>query len=85
MPTLLQNSDEPIDGDGAPDLNAHRVFAGAVKGFEAQRLLEAQVAGGGVQGIGGRLEFDAKGIVGVEVGGLPKCGLMKGLGLLHFK
>src|ERR1039458_1510325 len=40
MQTFFQNGDEQIDGDGRPDLGAHRVGRRAVKGFDAQRLLE---------------------------------------------
>jgi hypothetical protein len=40
MQTFFQNGDEQINGDGAPDLGAHRVGAGAIKGFDAQVLLE---------------------------------------------
>ena len=40
MQTFFQNSDEQIDGDGRPDLDAHRVGRGAVKGFDAQMLLD---------------------------------------------
>ena len=39
MQTVFQNGDGQINGDGAPDLSAHGVWAGAVKGFAAQRLL----------------------------------------------
>ena len=40
MQTFFQNGDEQINGDGAPDLGAHRVGAGAIKGFDAQMLLD---------------------------------------------
>jgi len=40
MQTFFQNGDEQIDGDGRPDLSAHRVGRGAVKGFDAQMLLD---------------------------------------------
>ena len=40
MQTLFQNGDEQINGDGGPDLGAHRVWRGAVKGFDAQMLLD---------------------------------------------
>jgi len=40
MQAFLENSDEQINGDGAPDLGAHGVGAGAVKGFDAQMLLD---------------------------------------------
>ena len=40
MQTFFQNGDEQINGDGGPDLGAHGVRAGAVKGFAAQMLLE---------------------------------------------
>ena len=40
MQTLFQDGDEQINGDGAPDLGAHRVGAGAIKGFDAQMLLD---------------------------------------------
>lgn len=40
MQTFFQNSDEQINGDGAPDLGAHGVGAGAVKGFDAEMLLD---------------------------------------------
>jgi len=40
MQTLFQNGDEQINGDGGPDLSAHRVWRGAVKGFDAQMLLD---------------------------------------------
>ena len=40
MQTVFQNGDGQINGDGGPDLSAHGVWAGAVKGFDAQRLLE---------------------------------------------
>ena len=35
MQTLFQNGDEQVNGDGTPDLGAHRVWRGAVKGFDA--------------------------------------------------
>ena len=40
MQAFFQNSDEQINGDGAPDLGAHSVGAGAVKGFDAEMLLD---------------------------------------------
>ena len=40
MQTFFQNGDEQINGDGGPDLGAHRVGRGAVKGFDAQMLLD---------------------------------------------
>src|SRR5208282_584259 len=40
MQTFFQNGDEQVNGDGAPDLGAQGVGAGAVKGFDAQMLLE---------------------------------------------
>ena len=40
MQTFFQNGDEQIDGDGGPDLGAHRIWRGAVKGFDAQMLLD---------------------------------------------
>ena len=40
MQTFFQNGDKQIDGDGTPDLGAHGVGAGAIKGFDAQMLLE---------------------------------------------
>src|ERR1035437_4752418 len=40
MQTVFQNGDEQINGDGGPDLGAHRVGAGAIKGFDAQMLLD---------------------------------------------
>ena len=40
MKTLFQDGDEPIDGDGTPDLRAPGVGARAVKGFDAQMLLD---------------------------------------------
>ena len=40
MQAFLQNGDEQINGDGCPDLGAHGVWAGAVKGFDAQMLLD---------------------------------------------
>ena len=40
MQTLFQNGDEQINGDGGPDLSANRVWRGAVKGFDAQMLLD---------------------------------------------
>jgi len=40
MQTFFQNGDEQINGDGAPDLGAHGVGAGAIKGFDAQMLLD---------------------------------------------
>jgi hypothetical protein len=40
MQTFFQNGDEQINGDGGPDLRAHRVWRGAVKGFDAQMLLD---------------------------------------------
>jgi len=40
MQTLFQNGDEQINGDGGPDLGAHRVGRRAVKGFDAQMLLD---------------------------------------------
>ena len=40
MQTFFQNGDEQINGDGAPNWGAHRVGAGAIKGFDAQMLLD---------------------------------------------
>ena len=40
MQTFFQNGDEQINGDGGPDLSADRVWRGAVKGFDAQMLLD---------------------------------------------
>ena len=40
MQPFFQNGDEQVNGDGAPDLGAHGVGRGAVKGFDAQMLLE---------------------------------------------
>ena len=40
MQTFFQNGDEQINGDGGPDLDAHGVWASAIKGFDAQMLLE---------------------------------------------
>ena len=40
MQTFFQEGDEQINGDGTPDLGAHGVGAGAIKGFDAQMLLE---------------------------------------------
>ena len=39
MQTFFQNGDEQVNGDGAPDLVAHRVGRRAVKGLHAQMLL----------------------------------------------
>jgi len=40
MQALFQNGDEQINGDGGPDLSAHRVGRGAVEGFDAEMLLD---------------------------------------------
>ena len=40
MQAFFQNGDEQVNGDGAPDLGAHRVGAGAIKGFDTQMLLD---------------------------------------------
>ncbi len=40
MQTFFQNGDEQINGDGGPDLGAHGVGAGAIKGFDTQMLLD---------------------------------------------
>ena len=40
MQTFFQNGDEQINGDGAPDLGAHRVGRRAIKGFDPQMLLD---------------------------------------------
>ena len=40
METLFQNSHEQINGDGTPDLGAHGVGTGAVKGFDSEMLLD---------------------------------------------
>lgn len=40
MQTFFQNGDQQVNGDGAPDLGAHGVGRSAVKGFDAQMLLE---------------------------------------------
>ncbi len=40
MQTFFQNGDEQVNGDGAPDLGAHRIGRRAVKGFDAQMLLD---------------------------------------------
>jgi hypothetical protein len=36
MQPLFENGDEPVNGDGAPDLGAHGVLARALKGIDAQ-------------------------------------------------
>ena len=38
--TLLQDRDQYVDGDGNPDLSLHGVLTIAVKGFDAQVLLD---------------------------------------------
>ena len=40
MQAFFQEGDEQINGDGTPDLRAHGVGTGAVKGFDAQLLLD---------------------------------------------
>jgi len=40
MQTFFQNGDEQVNGDGTPDLGAHRVGRRAIKGFDAQMLLD---------------------------------------------
>ena len=40
MQTFFQDGNEQINGDGGPDLGPHRVGRRAVKGFDAQVLLE---------------------------------------------
>ena len=40
MQAFFQDGDEQINGDGGPDLSAHRVWRGAVKGLDAQMLLD---------------------------------------------
>jgi len=40
MQPFFQNGDEQINGDGGPDLSAHRVGRRAVKGFDPQMLLD---------------------------------------------
>jgi hypothetical protein len=40
MKTYFRNGNEQINGDGTPDLGAHRVGRRAVKGFDAQMLLD---------------------------------------------
>ena len=40
MQTFFQNGDEQINGDRAPDLGAHGVRTGAIKGFDAQMLFD---------------------------------------------
>ena len=40
MQTFFQNGDEQINGNGDPDLGANGVGPGAVKGFDAQMLLD---------------------------------------------
>ena len=40
MQTFFQDGDEQINGDGAPDLGAHGVGAGAIEGFDAQMLFD---------------------------------------------
>ena len=40
MQPFFQNGDEQINGDGGPDLSAHRVGRRAVKGFDAQMLFD---------------------------------------------
>src|ERR1035437_5795382 len=40
MQTFFQNSDEQIHGEGTPDLGAHGVRTGAVKGFAAEMLFD---------------------------------------------
>ena len=40
MNPFFQDGDEQINGDGAPDLNAHGVLARAVESFDAEMLLD---------------------------------------------
>jgi hypothetical protein len=40
MQTFFQNGGEQINGDGGPDLGAHRVGRRAVEGFDAQMPLD---------------------------------------------
>ena len=40
MQTFFQNGDEQVNGDGTPNLGAHRVGRRAVKGLDAQMLLD---------------------------------------------
>ena len=40
MQPFFQNGHEQLNGDGGPDLGAHRVGAGAIKGFDAQMLFD---------------------------------------------
>ena len=40
METLFEDGDEQINGDGAPDLDAHGIGACAVEGFDAQMLFD---------------------------------------------
>ena len=40
MQTFFQNGDEHVNGDGGPDLGAHRIGRRAVKSFDTQMLLD---------------------------------------------
>ena len=40
MQTFFQSGDERINGDGDPDWGAHGVGAGAIKGLDAETLLD---------------------------------------------
>src|ERR1017187_9359102 len=40
MQAFLENGDEQVNGNGAPDLGAHGVWARAVEGFDAQMLFD---------------------------------------------
>jgi hypothetical protein len=40
MKLLLDDGDEHVGGDGAPDLRLHRVLAGAQETLDAQVLLD---------------------------------------------
>jgi len=40
MQTFFQNGDEQVNGDGTPDLGAHRVGRRAIQGFDPQMLLD---------------------------------------------
>ena len=40
MQAFFQNSHQEVNGDGSPNLRAYSVGAGAIKGFDAQMLLD---------------------------------------------
>lgn len=72
-------SDDHERGDTSPKVQKGMQFHGAFAGseFGPREKRQAQIDGGGVQGVGGLIQVDPKGIVRVKTSGLGNQDLSK--------